>query len=257
MQTSKLTILVRTFPARAKRADFLRDVLVEYFKCPVFCICVESQKNYSQGFMVELTCFFESYDGQEQYFLIVEDDMLFSNSAESIVSEAIENALPHLWCSIPEQAILKNAMRLSESIGFVFLAKPIYYSGAILFEKSVLMRILSEYCLDFLSLAQPNADVFMSDRLTRNGEPLFISHTSFATDKKVQSALSHRQTVEPFRKKAVDIDCFFDFSDIAPHFDTQAARIFRLSQTAEPDIPQQKNQTICRDIQYELKKQVV
>jgi len=225
MQTRPLAILIRTFSERKRRALFLKTALEQHFECSVFLIDVQSKAHYSQGFIIETLRFLESYEAIADYFLIVEDDMLFSKTARTIIDEAIFKDLPHLWCSIPEHRLVSQALPLSSNIKFIFLAQPIYYSGAILFEKSVLKDCLTEYCISFLELAQPNADVFFSSFLTRANQPLFVSHNSFATDKRVSSTLSNAKHSNTYRKLPPQIDHLFDFSQVDESFLPQGKRL--------------------------------
>jgi hypothetical protein len=219
MVANNLSIVIRTCKQRLERSRFLKDALMCEFGVHVKILVVESSKNYSQGFVCELVRYLESLDTVSKYILVVEDDMLFSNAAKSIVEEAIYYELPHLWCSIPEKRIVDESSKLSANIRSIFLSAPLYYSGAILFESSFLKHILTNYCLTFMELVQPNFDVFVSSQILEVQTPLFLSYTCFATDPHTSSILDS-STKTKHRFTPTHIDAYFEFKDTSPLFKT-------------------------------------
>jgi len=227
MVANNLSIVIRTCKPRLQRSTFLQHALASEFCVSTDKIIVNSKPNYSQGFFCELIRYLEHLKSTPKYILVVEDDMLFSNSAKSTLQEAIRFELPHLWCSIPEKRLVDESTKISESIRSVRIAAPLYYSGAILFEVSFLKYVLTNYSLKYIELTQPNFDVFVSSEILNCGGSMFLSHTSFATDPCTSSVIESSAT-QLHRFTPEHIDAYFDFNNTSPFFTTHTYTSRRL-----------------------------
>jgi len=233
MHKNSLAIIIRSCKPREIRAQFLQKVMSEFFGAPVYILRVDAPVHYSQGFIMELVRFIETCSKDFGNFLIVEDDMLFSKKASSIIYEAIDLDLPNLWCSIPERSLVSVSTKITDNIRCVSLSEPIYYSGAVLLSRAVLKNMLCAYLLGYMNLQQPNFDVFASAFLKTSKNFLFISTDSFATDPSVSSILSASREKQQsgFRHTPLEIDSYFDFENVAPYFTQPARRDLKNAET--------------------------
>lgn len=163
-----LTIWIRTHTERLYLARQLKAKCTQAFECRVDILNTGPRsQQYSCLFALEAMAHVDRL--RTPYVLILEDDMDFEGgSSKHALSRSISRGDEHLWMTIdPSSRILECALDCGDYGYLLTAADHIYYSGAVLLQKTRLKEFLEEYARTCSSLEFHNIDIVLSRHLLR------------------------------------------------------------------------------------------
>jgi len=203
-----LSIYIRTCTYRQEESKELKAVLEENTNYKVLRIDCETQKNYSEAFVLNLAEALHS--DTSKHILILEDDMLVSNRLEELLDDIEEFELPYCWLSLPNA----NPYTFAQEIGRGFHTvayESFYYSGAIYFRKDILKDYCNDYLNNFLDFHESKFDVSVSKFMIKATGHFFFRGGFFGTNKLIESSFKHEQnSVKVHRLDIEAEDPYFD-----------------------------------------------
>lgn len=180
----------------------------------------ESSRDYSEKYIKLLDQ--QLAHEKNEYVLLLEDDILFTNKAISKLRDAVELELPYVWFSIPHLELLKNAEPLCRGFVVSTIVNNLYYSGSILVRADVLRDFVCEYLQNVKSLQILNIDVNLSLFLIKLfGHHMILCPSVFGTDPNLESSISNNSEIKSEYRFEGQALC-------DPHFDVTQAT-FRYS----------------------------
>ena len=163
-----LIIWIRTHTERLYLARQLKAKCAQAFECRVDILNTGPRsRQYSCLFALEAMARVDCL--RTPYVLILEDDMDFDNdSAKYALSRSISREDEHLWMTVdPTSRVLECALDCGDYGYLLTAADHIYYSGAVLLQKTRLKEFLEEYARTCSSLEFRNIDIVLSRHLLR------------------------------------------------------------------------------------------
>jgi hypothetical protein len=135
---------------------------------------------------------------QSDYILILEDDIVLSETSVSCVKTALERMDDHNWYTVDTSSDVLKKSVLIPKFGYILTsANHISYSGAILIKADILRDFTSEYIAKITDLEFPNFDVNLSSYLLKELGHLHLRPGHFLQRAGVKSSIC---TSTPGRK---------------------------------------------------------
>ena len=214
-------IWIRTFQGRVYLASRLKQACEAHLTRRTHILNTKAASaTYQEKFVLSL--YFKLLSSQSDYILLLEDDIGFRKESIHAIENAIAKHRTHLWFTVPEEACLKSARKLSDNT--FRLSNPIrfYYSGAILVSKKILKHYVEDYLLNHTSYPFKNFDTTFATHLSKNlgfidlAPSYFGSLPNIKSEAELRSDDSSRLAVDPltqdpmFNSQAV-------VSELKPH----------------------------------------
>lgn len=215
----QLEICIRTFDARSALAEQLQRVCINVFHTNVHLLNTKaSDGRYSEKFIFLLYNILQS--STSNYFLILEDDMIFTEDAFETLNTILAQKYSHMWFSVAHKHILDASIRISNSTYLLSNCRHIHYSGAVLVHREMLKRFIEAYLFNFQELEFRNFDVNISKFINLTSGYLILRPNVFASNPSIPSALdsaSFEIQGRSFQNKS-SLDPCFEFSKAHSYF---------------------------------------
>ena len=180
-------VWIRTFQDRLYLAERLKQACVTHLTPHTHILNTkEASATYQEKFVLSL--YFKLLDTKSNYILLLEDDIGFRKESHRVIKKAISQSRTHLWFTVPNDACLKSARKISEHLYRLIKPLRFYYSGAILVSKNILKHYVESYLLDHVTYPYKNFDTTFSMHLSKHLGFIDLAPSYFGSLPHIESA---------------------------------------------------------------------